>query len=129
LLLAAGQCGAAAYGVCQAKAMDNRQSPCGSKFNGMERCSQKEFMDFYSGEEITGAAWVLQGIQGFNRQGGVGCLQGQLACKGVMVLLLLCCARDLQNCSRLNGLERCSKNEFMKFYSGEDCVGTVCAIT
>lgn len=72
LLLAAAQCGNAAYGVCQAKAMDSRQSPCGSKFNGMERCSQKEFIDFYSGEEIMGAAWALQEVQGFNGQGGMG---------------------------------------------------------
>jgi hypothetical protein len=96
LLLTAAQCGNAAYGVCQAKAMDSRQSPCGSKFNGMERCSQKEFMDFYSGEEIMGAAWALQEIQGFNGQGGMGCLQGQLDCKRVMVLLWLCCAWPLQ---------------------------------
>lgn len=45
----AEQCGNAAYGVCQAKAMDPKQSPCGSAFKGMANCNEAEFQKFYTG--------------------------------------------------------------------------------
>lgn len=44
------QCGIAAYGVCQAKAMDPRQSPCGWAFRGKDACDGVTFMNFYTGE-------------------------------------------------------------------------------
>lgn len=58
-----GQCANIAYGVCQAHAMDPKQSPCGHHFKGYQQCSGQQFMQFYTGIVNDGCKQAIQWIE------------------------------------------------------------------